>query len=59
MPCWVMMYPRSLPRGTPMMHFSEFSLILKVSMVCEGFLQVIDEAITLPCLYNDVINVDL
>jgi hypothetical protein len=31
---------------------------VKASKVCEGFLQVVVEAITSPCIYNDVINID-
>jgi hypothetical protein len=55
----VMMYPRSLRQGTPKVHFSGFSLMLKSPEVGEGFFQVEDEAIALLGFYDDVVNIDL
>jgi hypothetical protein len=58
MPRSVMMYLRSLPRGTPKVHFSRFNLMLP-SEVLEGFFKFEDEVAPLLRLYHIAINIDL
>jgi hypothetical protein len=59
MPCLVMMYPWSLPQGTPKVHFFRVQLDVEAPEDFEGFFQVSYEGATLSGFHEDVIDVDI
>jgi hypothetical protein len=59
MPRLVMMYPRSLPRGTPKVHFSGFRLMLIRLRLVKVSSRLVMRLPPCRVFYDDVVNVDL
>jgi hypothetical protein len=55
--CLVMMYPRSLPRDLKGALFSVQPNV-ETPEISEGFIQVGNETTALPCLHDNVIDID-